>query len=169
MARTKTTPRKYINYSATQKISCNICSKTFTRIANLKRHYNQKHNAIIKKYECSECYTTFGCLDIAKRHIGNIHPNMSVKIEQNDTTIFSEVELPTNWTPPLECLPKQKQRKLLPTTTPIFKITLGNSSLYTEDKKLHLYIKVEINKIPLAVTIEQLSEEEEITSYNSTK
>ena len=63
--------KKYLNHHISQvyqeKVSCDLCGKSITRINNLKRHIDSTHKQI-KKFQCEYCAGMFVRATTLEKH-----------------------------------------------------------------------------------------------------
>ena len=115
MAKTKSTPRKP---PGSAKLPCLKCSKTFTTIGSMKRHFQTHHSTTMTTYTCTWCNKNFHRQDSAKRHINKEHntsQETGLIVEHKTPRELAEKVKP--WIPPMEA-----RRNIDWTKPPTFRI-----------------------------------------------
>ncbi|KAJ3378642.1 hypothetical protein HDU92_007257, partial [Lobulomyces angularis] len=119
----KTTPTKNIDYPVSLK--CCICSYTFKRKHDLKRHHRTKH-LNIKPHQCKYCKKGFGRRDALERHT-NVPPPFGWKNKMATSPLPTNDGNTTNTSPCKHTSPGSKIPVPIKVNTPLKETTLPSS------------------------------------------
>lgn len=68
-----------ITHNHVRNYSCNLCSKDFTKVGDLKNHMRNRHEN--KKIKCEICSTLIGSKTYYRIHVQQFHANLNEKMK----------------------------------------------------------------------------------------
>ncbi|KAI0149266.1 fungal-specific transcription factor domain-containing protein [Pestalotiopsis sp. NC0098] len=119
--------------------SCSICSKSFTRSENLKRHKRTRHGGETRKiFQCENCLCRFSRRDVCKRHIErcisaasrNLDPAQDVQAAPDE---ISTAVLSTDPAPPAVTTPSAPSISPPTDNSPSITWNLLNTAMLSAD------------------------------------